>query len=203
LAGISAGVVTFGLLAYLGNSLWVHAQPGASGGTRVATVNMYVVMKNYKKVEVYKNEITKLAEPFETKMKELQKNYDQWVTYSKTPNLSEADKNKATQALTTLKRQMEDHRTEAQKVLMKRGQEQIVQVYREIEDAVQKYAASNGIHLVLHYLEPVGSEVYTATNVDRKMNGPGNVGACSPIFIAPSGVDISNEVVHVLNSSVK
>jgi hypothetical protein len=83
---------------------------------------------------------------------------------------------------------------------MKRAQEQIVQVYREIEAAVQKYAGANGIHIVLHYVEPA-NQTYTPMNIDRKLTGCGNAGACCPLYIGP-GVDITTPVVNVLNSSL-
>lgn len=200
MVGISAGVLAFGLLACLGNALFVQAQPGTSGGTRVATVNMYTVMKKYKKVEVFKAEMQTLAKPFEEDMKKLDNAYTKWVEFAKHPGIKPEDKDKAQKTLVELKRQMEDKKTEAQKVIVARGQEQIVQVFREIEAGIQKYAASNGIHIVLHYLEPEEGK-YTAPNIDRKLNGCGNVGACCPIFMAP-GVDISEDVVKVLNSAV-
>jgi len=188
------------LLAYVGSV--VLAQGGAgSGGTRVATVNLYVVMKNFKKAETFKKELETLDEPFVADLKKLKKSYDEWVKYAQTPGLEQKKKDDAGAVLVGLKRQIEDKKAEEEKVIMKRAEEQIVQIYKDIEIGVQKYAASNGISMVLTYLEPTGSgQEYAPGNIDRKMQRPGSVGACSPIFIGP-GVDISEQVIAVLNSS--
>jgi Skp family chaperone for outer membrane proteins len=201
-AGIVAVVMAAaGLVAYFGGGGAAQGQTGSGGVGKVATVNLYVIMKNYKKVEMYKKELETLEKPYVDKLTELKKLHDDWVKWAKeNPNVAEAKKQEAQNNIVGLKRQIEDKQSEAQKVISKRAQEQIVEVYKAIELGIKQHAGPNGITLVLHYMEPVGQE-YTPMNIDRKVNNCGNAGACFPVYMGP-GVDISEAVVRLLNDSL-
>lgn len=200
---IAAGIAALGALAYFGSTLFIqtptYGQAASVAGQRVALVNMYVVMKGYKKVEFYKQEIKRVAQPYETEIKKYQKNYKGWLAISKDITKSKEEREKAAKYARDFKRQIEDLGSEANKKIMTMGQQQVVAVYREIEETIQRYARANGIHLVLHYLDPTDeSERYAARNIDRKLNGCSNAGACSPIYHDPS-LDISQQVLQILN----
>ena len=51
-----------------------------------------------------------------------------------------------------------------------------MQLYREVQEAAQRYAMSQGIDLVLHYTDAsTQEEYYNAANVVRRMQSPGAI----------------------------
>lgn len=176
-------------------------QPQA-GATRVGVVNIYTVMKNYKKVEMLNETIKTEMAPLEKKMKESDEQLQAWQKIFADPKTDTAKKEEARKNVTAYKRYLEDLVVERNKILMKRGEEQAVQVYREIEDAIQRFAVSGGYGLVLQYYEPTEVEDrYSAKNIRRKLHECSNAGACAPIFIG-QGLDVSVQVLGILNSQV-
>jgi hypothetical protein len=88
----------------------------------------------------------------------------------------------------------------AQRELAKKDEAMIVQMYKEIQEVVSGYAAQNNLSAVLTYTEPTTKEeAETSGNIQRKLKASGQLGALSPIYIAP-GMDISGTVVTMLNS---
>jgi Skp family chaperone for outer membrane proteins len=167
--------------------------------TRVATVNMLVVMKGYKKFDIFRQEMETLAKPYKDEAKKLGDMYKGWKAVAEDPKKTEKERTDAQEYLVRLKRQMEDNSAQASKILGAREDEKVVQIYREIQDAVKRYALSNGIHVVMQYTEMTSEpEIYTAANIKRKLQSA-QVGACTPMYIA-DGVDISQAVVSMLNT---
>jgi hypothetical protein len=123
-----------------------------------------------------------------------------WQKIFADPKTETAKKEEARKNVTAYKRYLEDLVVERNKVLVKRGEEQAVQVYREISEAIQRFAVSNGIGLVLQYYEPTETEdLWSSRNIRRKLHECSNAGACAPIFIG-QGLDVSNQVLGILNS---
>jgi Skp family chaperone for outer membrane proteins len=182
-------------------------QPGATAGatmpaqTKYATVNIGQVMKNYKKVTYMTEEMKKLAEPFE-------KSGKQWVDYYKQlkdivddPKKNPDDREKAQKAMVDAKRHLEDINLDMDKALHGKQDQMLVQVYREIYDAVKAYAQQNGIQVVLQYSDAIDpTEFFMAGNIQRKLKGS-MAGAYVPLYIA-DGVDITAAVVTMLNNNL-
>jgi Skp family chaperone for outer membrane proteins len=204
--------LTAALVAPLGSGSRARAQgatqPGAASAavmampqqTKVATLNLLAVMKGYKKVEIMNRELIELQDPFQTKGKELMKNYQGWKAVAEDPKKADSDREQAQKYMLTLKRQLEDLNAAMEKAVRGRQEEKLVQVYREIHDAVKAYAQAQGIHVVFQYhdgLDP--AEIFNPRNIQRKLQGSGAAGAFVPLYIA-DGVDISQAVVSMLNS---
>jgi Skp family chaperone for outer membrane proteins len=85
----------------------------------------------------------------------------------------------------------------AKKELVKINGDAAIQIYKEVEDAVNLYARSNNLELVLFYNDAITAEdYYHPANLQRKLTQPA---AVMPIFVTP-GMDISNQVVNNLNA---
>ena len=79
----------------------------------------------------------------------------------------------------------------------KKQETQLIQLYREIQTAVQSYAQQNGFHIILGYGDPPQLDPYTFANVNRRMTAM-DMGT-SVIMYVPPGLDISQEVLTRLN----
>jgi Skp family chaperone for outer membrane proteins len=201
--GLFAGILALGLAVYLGSRLWAQAPAApvqAPAQTRVALVNVVQVITNYHKFKTFQDELGRLAKPYKDREAELTKNLTAWETQLKKPDATPQQKEEAEKQIKERKRQIEDNAIEAKKVLAKRNDEQFVQLYREVEDAVKRYAAPNGFHLVLQFNEPPNaSDLYNIKNIYRKLEGATATGCCSPVYVAP-GLDITAGVLNLLNA---
>jgi Skp family chaperone for outer membrane proteins len=205
--GIVAGLAALAVLAYVGTQLWAQqpggpAQAAAPAQTRIAVINLLQVIKNYNKAKFYETELDQTLKPFRDKGEELKKSLLGWQTYLSDPKnngIGAEEREKGEKNVLNAKRQLEDLDKEARKAFGKKREQQVVQLYREIDDAVKRYAASNGFHLVLSYGEPINpSDLYSAQNIARKLEGIQMGGACAPMYLS-DGMDISGAVTDALN----
>lgn len=177
---------------------WTWAQSGSSG-TRVAVVNLYVVFKDSVRIKNFKEEMKKLTEPHDKKIKEYRKGYDGWTKAYKTET-DNAKKEQARKYALNYKRALEDEVASVNKKLEEHSKRHVVALYREIEAAVARYAKANAIQLVFYYFDPIEPDQrYDAQNLHQKFAAASNVRAASPIYIA-DGLDISAPVTQMLNS---
>jgi Skp family chaperone for outer membrane proteins len=202
--GLIAGAAALGLAVYLGTRGWAQAPAApvqAPPQTRVALVNTIQVIKSYHKYKTFEDEQRRLAKPFEDKNKAYQDNLKEWQKVLENPASKPEDRESAEKQTRERKRQIEDNANEFKRVLSKRSDEQLVQLYREVEDAIKRYAASNGFHVVLQFDERTNpAEIYTPPNIQRKVQGSAATGCCVPVYIAP-GLDITGGVTTLLNGT--
>jgi Skp family chaperone for outer membrane proteins len=206
--GLAAGAVALSLGVYLASRLWAQepAPPDkppaakAPAQTRVAFVNLVQVIKKYHKYKTFEDEQKALAKPYEElntklkgELKELQKVVDN-------PTSTAQQKEEAEQQITENKRLTEDNVRRFKKVMGKRGDEGLVQLYKEVDAAVKRYAVAQGFDVVLQFNEPATeAEKYSPMNIQRKLQGSASTGCCIPVYIAP-GLDITASVIARINA---
>jgi Skp family chaperone for outer membrane proteins len=198
----TAGVLAIGLAGYLGSQLRAQ-QPTAAGTaqptaaeprTRVALLNLAYVIKNYTKWKTFQDEIKGDFKNFDARVQAKQKIMEET---GKRPATTPEQQDAVKAEITKLKREVEDINNEAKMVLGKKSDEQMVILYREIQDAAQRYAMAHNFELVLHYTEATTqADYYSAANIARKLQAGGLV----PLYQVP-GLDISREVVMALNAA--
>jgi Skp family chaperone for outer membrane proteins len=198
---IVAGLAAVGAGLYCGARLLAQApaqQQTAPANTRVAVVNLHAVLKGYAKTKIYDQEVEAIVAPMRKQAEEMKGKIAEWTKQLQTPGVKDKDGWEA--AIRNQKRLLEDLEMEASKKVKKKREEQLVQLYREIEDAVQRYAAPQGFTLVLQYTDPeTPAEKYTAENIQRKLAGSAQTGCVVPMYFHP-GLDISAAIITNLNA---
>jgi Skp family chaperone for outer membrane proteins len=197
---ITAGVATLAGGIYLGSRLW--AQTGADApvpkhpDTHIAVLNLSYVIKEYKKAGQYDQEFKGVLQKYDTELQGLDGKLQVDKKRFTDPATPAPEKEKIQAEAKQLERAIADRKEEVQKELTKKRQEQIVILYRDVEQYVSILAKSKGIDLVVHYndLPPGSPDIYSAPNIARKMTSE----ACMPIYVA-QGMNISDEVVTGLN----
>jgi len=196
-----AGFAALALGAYLGTNLLLAqtaatkpvAQP-TEQRSRIGLLNLHHVVKNYAKAVALNNEMKEVFTPLQAKTKA---KTAQLEALNKEGQLKPEIRETIEKQMRILKRELEDLSNEAQMMIGKKQDEQVVLIYREVQEAAQRVAVAHGYDMVLHYNDPTTSaEYWSASNIVRKMQG----GACMPIYFAP-GVDISADVVNALNQA--
>jgi Skp family chaperone for outer membrane proteins len=208
---VLAGLATLGVVAYVGTQLWAQTpgQPGqpapaaagpAPASPKVGMINLAAVLKGYNKFKVYNDEIEKIRIEFQKKEDDLKKQATDWQKFGERPEATQADREKAGESMKQIKRLIEDNLAQYNKVRGKKSDDQMIQMYQEIEAATARFAASNGFHLIFHYSEPLTKDdKISPPNIQRKLVGPGQSGGICPMYFVP-GMDVSNDVVNTLNA---
>ena len=196
---VAAGMLVLGGAIYVTSHLMAQPPSAARAPqTKIALCNLSAVIKGYKKYQSFQSEIqndVKKYQDQDRKIREQIKNCMEWIQKAETPADKKAEYEKY---LTGYKHQLEDNTAEGKAVLGKKSDEQMVILYKEVREVAQRYAASQGIELVLHYndadekAEP--AIFHSPANVARKMQA----GACMPLVFAP-GMDITAELIRMLN----
>jgi Skp family chaperone for outer membrane proteins len=205
---IVTAVATLGATAYLGSQLRAQNQqqnpgqvqqttataPAAPLKTRIAIINLQQVIKQYQK---WTNFEKNYKEAYQYYNAEFEKTKAQGVNLKSQldKTTDDAAKEKIQQELKALERHVQDLGEAAKKQLSKMRDEQAVQIYREVEEAVRYYARANDIEMVLHYNDAiVPADLYNSVNVERKLQ----TGACMPMYYAP-GLNITDTIAMMLN----
>ncbi len=198
---IVTGLATVCAGLYCGARLLAQqpAPQPAPATTRVAVVNLHAVLKGYAKTKLYDKEVEDIVRPLRDQAQKMKDDITAWTKAAQDPKADPTKKEQWEGAARNTKRMLEDLEMDASKKVKKKREEQLVQLYKEIEEAVSRYAVSNGFTLVMQYTDPeTPAERYTAENIQRKLAGSAQTGCTVPMYFHP-GLDISTAVITNLN----
>jgi Skp family chaperone for outer membrane proteins len=198
---VLAGLAAVAVASYCVSQLWAQqgGPAGGAGGTRVAVVNVGTVFQKYVKAEAFKKELQTKIEPFKVKMDNWRKEMIQYQDLIQKGD-NKYKKEDLEKAILDRKRALEDTDREVRNLIGKQSEEQLVQLWKEINNHIKAFGATNGFHMVLGYGDPADAkDLDTFANINRKMQGM-DLGGVSPLYIA-NGLDISEHVVQSLNAA--
>jgi Skp family chaperone for outer membrane proteins len=198
---LAAGIAALAIAVYFGSHLWAQAGGGAPAGAgRVGVVNVGTVFTKYAKAQQFKDELQKKVMPFKDKMDKWRKEMIEYQDLIQKGDFQKYKKEDLEKAVLERKRALEDTDREVRNLVGKQSEEQLVHLWREINDGVRTVASANGFQVVFGYGDPMDlKDLHTFANINRKMQGM-DMGAAVPLFVAP-GMDISEQVVQSLNAA--
>jgi Skp family chaperone for outer membrane proteins len=181
-------LAALGTAAYLGSTL--GAKPAPAGGplpTRVAMLNLRLVIKKYKRYQDFIDEFKKTEKSYVDQLEARQK------------ELEEASKQGDAPEEMRLQKEIEDLRVKARKDASERSNKAMLRVYKEVREASARYAQVHGIDLVLHYEGAAEKEEVDSTVlINRNLTA----GGCVPLYWNDA-LDISAAIEDALNKSYK
>jgi Skp family chaperone for outer membrane proteins len=193
------GVIALGTAIYASSMLLAQTPgaPASGSKTKVGVVNLTVVIKGYTKFKMYQEQLKSKVDPFQAKDLSWKTEGEKLAKEAQQPTTTAATRDSIEKRLKELQRLIEDNKAEAQKVLVKEQEGQLVTLYGDVRTVVDRIAVAHGYDLILHYNDVVTKEEYwSPQNVARKMQA----GAAMPMYIG-AGVDISQTVLATLNAS--
>ena len=201
----AAAVAVVGALIYVGG-LWaqsavpsVPAKPAAAPRTKIALLNLTYVITYYGKYQAYKEEMKALAKPYEEQIKAKQAELEVFRKEATNPATLPARVEEIQKQAKTLQFEMEGISTDAKSKLAKKAENQMVDLYKEVVSAAQRYAGSHDFDLVLQFNAPIGNDAYyTPGNVERQIGA----GALIPIHYSKEN-EISYDVLTALNAAYR
>lgn len=205
--GILAGMATLGVGVYLGSQVFAQQTGGSRPATseplrtRIAVVNLVQVLKKYSKFQTCDADLKKQISEAKTTLDPLEKQIRALQAKAQLPETPAADRETIKRDLERLTLQYREKAEDADKAFMKRSGELAVQIYHEVEDAVDLFAKSNAIELVVMYNDALKSqrdEYYSAPYVQQRLKMPN---AFMPIYVDPR-MDITDAITQMLNRRV-
>jgi Skp family chaperone for outer membrane proteins len=197
-------LAVFGAATYFGKRVDAQ-QPGVPGvpgvaaqqPTRIGLVNMVAVLKSYRKFTTVETELKRLQSAWEEKLKPMQAKLVNMQNDLRNPNTPAAQREQIERDGKKMALEFQSLEEDAKKDLAKHTGDAYVQIYREVEDAVKRFAASNGYALVLFYNDAITPEdQYHPANIQRKLLQPA---AIMPMVVSP-GMDITTSIAAQLNA---
>ena len=202
---ILSGLAALGIAAFSSTGLRAQqpappqgqppAQPSRPPQTRIAVINMVQVLKSYKKflnmemeMKNLQNQLQGRIEPFKAQMMKAD-------AERKRPEITPEQREQIERQMKKIEMDASLVQDDAKKELMKRSGEAFTTIYRDVEDAVKRYAEMNGYELVMFYNGPVDHDKYNPANVQAKLVQPASL---MPIYVTP-GMDITPHIIESLN----
>jgi Skp family chaperone for outer membrane proteins len=197
---VLAGLAVLGALGYVSSRLWAQG-PGTPPRVSVALINLPQTLNMYEKFKAYQTEFKSKMDKAFAEDDKLKVDINKYQGYAADQKLPQKDRENAEAWVTKLKRDREDLALRIKKDFGNKSAEQFVAMYKEVEDAVKKYAGPAGFQVVLHYSDHSDkneAEKYTPDALQRKLAN----GACMPLYVQ-DGVDITNTIAAILNQTYR
>jgi Skp family chaperone for outer membrane proteins len=199
---IATGALALSLGVYVTSMLWAQgpAQPPTQNvPTRIGILNMTYVIKSYQKIEAYtaemKDQMKRCDDAIKAKTAEIEVRGKQ----AQDASLTQAQREACAKEVTKLTRELEDMKADMKKNVQGKTDEQMVTIYREIQEAASRYALGHNLDMVMTYIDAVKEEDYfNPMNVMAKIQQR----AFMPIYFDKS-MDVSKPVVDMLNQNYK
>jgi Skp family chaperone for outer membrane proteins len=199
---LRAAVLTAVTLAFAAGSVR-NATAQSVPATKVGVVNIGLVFTSYVKAQAMKKELDTDLAPLKDqaeKLKTAMMEHKKWLEVPANPKGNPQQAEVSQKALRDGARALEDLDLKARTLIGKKQETQLVQLYREIQAAVQSYAQQNGYHMILGYGDPPQLDPYTFANVNRRMTAM-DMGTFVTMYVG-NGLDVSQEVLQRLNGGI-
>ncbi len=187
--------------AYVGNEVFAQGTPGASNPavvsrTRVAVMNLQEVIKAYPKYVSFQEAFKQRDKVYADKLKALDNRLKELQTKYQAQGTSEQDRTKIENEARIIRVDMENVSQEAKKELIKYHDENMTQIFKEVQQVVVEYAKANGIDMVIRFTEDWASPdtYWKPENVVRRMSMP-----VWPMYYDES-LNITGQVSNILKS---
>src|SRR5262249_29710045 len=136
-----------------------------------AYFNLTVVVKGYDRYKQFTQEMKEEVADTETKVNKLKGQMQSASKELTDPDLTPDDRKAIERRITQYQRRLEDMMKEGREFIGKKTDEELVVIYRDIQECVARYAKAHDIEVVLHYNDaiPDSKEYYSPQNVARKV----------------------------------
>ena len=161
----------------------------------ISAIDMKPDDENYTKFKSYQDQLKSKVDPFQLRDTTWKTEGEKLAKEAQLPTTSAPRREEIEKKLKELQRLIEDNKAEAQKVLVKEQEAQLVTLYGDIYNVVNRVAVAHSYDLILHYNDVPKEEIWNAQNVARKMQA----GALIPMYMSGT-VDISKYVLDTLNA---
>jgi Skp family chaperone for outer membrane proteins len=170
--------------------------------TKVGVINIGFVYSHYERVKTLKMEMDEDVAPYKKKKTILDKTIVEWrdMLSSPDPKITSQVREEAREKLIEAQRHLEDLERQVKNEVLKKAEDQVVVLHKEINDTIKTFAAAHGYHMILAYGEP---EVPLAPLAQfQRYTRVVDQGGITHAY-SHQDIDVSREVVKTLNSKFR
>lgn len=177
-------------------------KPIPQGTVRVAVVNIGYVFNKYERAQAFKLELEKTLDPFKVKVKKMNAENENWAQMLRNGDFTAFGKEQLIAMIEKNQTDLEEMERNVKDLLGKKQEDNLVQLWKEVQGGIKTYAIQHKIELVFGYGDPMEKEMLDLfPNVNRKMQAM-DLGSTVPLFMAP-GTDIAEGVADLLNKQAR
>jgi Skp family chaperone for outer membrane proteins len=204
---IWAGVAALAAGIYGAGRLWAQQQyttqaqyssGAAAPQTKIALINFATVVKNYTRWKNFQQDIKAKQEGYQKQFEGYQQQLTTYQNQASQPTITADQRDAIAEQVKKVQRDMQDLRDKATQDIGKQGEAEMTLIYKEVKEAVGRYAVSNNIELVLQYQDGISGDEYLPAFMQRKLTN----NACFPLYITPA-MDITQNIIQNMNSRLQ
>jgi Skp family chaperone for outer membrane proteins len=184
------------LFSTAGQSVNDPVQP--VGATRVAVINVGYVFHHYDKAIRLKKEIDDLLAPAKREAQQIIESAKGMQAAIASGDFRAASKDEYEAKLNAAKTKLEEMDKTIKAQIGKRQEDNLMVLWREVQEATRLYATKQGLQVVIGYGDPMEMrDIDGFPNVNRKMQAM-DLGSSVPLFVGER-VEIAEGVTELLN----
>lgn len=174
-------------------------KPKAPQGTKIAVVNVGRVFAEYWKSKQLKAELEDTLLPYKAKAKRLTNEAKEWEDALRGSGLSPSQKDRTREAIRMNRLELEEMSTIIQKDLGAKQEQNLVILWKEINEGISAVAKSQGYHLVLGFNNPPDPGIFSLQSSRHPKLRAIDLGGFVPLYIDES-IDITRIVIYNFNA---
>jgi Skp family chaperone for outer membrane proteins len=170
-------------------------KPKTPQGTKIAVVNVGLVFSKYWKAKQQKTELEETLLPYKANAKRLADEAKMWEdALNSGGDLTPSQKDKTKEAIRKNCLELEDMSAKIQKDLGKKQEENLMILWKDLNDGITAVAKAQDLHIVLGYgvQNPFQSVCIKKQGLDH--------GYAVPLYIHES-IDITEIMIYLMNST--
>lgn len=173
----AVGLVMAALAIYVSNAALAQQDKSTGGAsdyvkTRIGLVNLQEVFTKYSKYNSIKEEAKKKKEYWDNVMRKKVERGQQLEKEGKDPKTTAEVRERLARDMTAVKIEVENTRRDASQDLAKFEQQQMAQIYREVEEVVREFAIKYQYDMVFRYYDLSGEERNSDAATVARLNMP-------------------------------
>jgi Skp family chaperone for outer membrane proteins len=192
-------IVLLGAVA--GTASSQEKKEGSTPRVKIAVVNYGHLFINYDRAKELKKELDDALQPLKTDAERIKSAMIGQKTAVQNPNVTPEAAEFLNEQLREGTRALEDLDSKARKMVGKRQETQLVDLWKDINDTVTEYASKNDFDIVFGYGDPPNLDAYTFANVNRRMTAM-DMGTVIPAYVR-NGADITRNVLPLLQDKYR
>ena len=174
-------------------------KPKTPQGTKIAVVNVQRVFDEYWKAKQFKADLEESLLPYKAKAKKLADQVKMWKDDLNVGKVRPEQRNEYLDAIKQNRRDLEEFSAMIQKDLGAKQEQNLVILWKEINEGIAAVAKAQGYQLVLGYNTPPNPETLSFQSRKQPRFQALDLGGLVPLYMDES-IDITNIVIYNFNA---
>jgi Skp family chaperone for outer membrane proteins len=178
--------------------------PNPAKSTKIGVVDMQAIMEQYWKAKLFRSELEEMLKQPRADAKKLMDEIEGWAREIKDkPGMLKPDRDARDDAIRKNKQILEDMNVDITRRIGKRSEDNLVVLWKDIDQVVQFLAKFDGFHLILGYGDPEKTDrgMFSSRSLMFPKMRAMDAGGAAPLYIHGSA-DVTAAILDSLNRTI-